>query len=55
MKITIVDSRTVFANTFSNYKKNVAVKELMTSIYYQKNEDAYFWTAELLSSNWVSK
>ena len=53
MKITIVDSRTVFANTFSNYKKNVAVKELMTSIYYQKNEEAYFWTAELLSSNCI--
>ena len=53
MKITIVDSRTVFTNTFSNYKKNVAVKELMTSIYYQKNEDAYFWTAELLSSNYI--
>ena len=53
MKITIVDSRTVFANTFSNYKKSVAVKELMTSIYYQKNEDAYFWTAELLSSNCI--
>jgi len=53
MKITIVDSRTVFANTFSNYKKSVAVKELMTSIYYQKTEDAYFWTAELLSSNCI--
>ena len=53
MKITIVDSRTVFTNTFSNYKKSTAVKELMTSIYYQKNEDAYFWTAELLSSNCI--
>jgi len=53
MKITIVDSRTVFTNTFSNYKKSVAVKELVTSIYYQKNEDAYFWTAELLSSNCI--
>jgi hypothetical protein len=53
MKITIVDSRTVFTNTFSNYKKSLAVKELMTSIYYQKNEDAYFWTAELLTSNCI--
>ena len=53
MKITIVDSRTVFTNTFSNYKKSLAAKELMTSIYYQKNEDAYFWTAELLSSNCI--
>ena len=53
MKITIVDSRTVFTNTFSNYKKSLAVKELMTSIYYQKNEEAYFWTAELLSSNCI--
>ncbi len=53
MKITIVDSRTVFTNTFSNYKKSLAAKELMNSIYYQKNEDAYFWTAELLSSNCI--
>ena len=53
MKITIVDSRTIFTNTFSNYKKAVVVKELMNSIYYQKTEDAYFWTAELLSTNCI--
>lgn len=53
MKITIVDSRTIFTNTFSNYKKAVVVKEFMNSIYYQKTEDAYFWTAELLSTNCI--
>lgn len=51
MKIN--DNRTVFINTFSNFKKSVAVKEFMNSIYYQKKEDAYFWTAELLSSNCI--
>ena len=53
MKITIVDTRTIFTNTFSNYKKAVVVKEFMNSIYYQKTEDAYFWTAELLSTNCI--
>lgn len=51
MKIN--DNRKVFTNTFSNYKKSLAVKELMNSIYYQKNEDAFFWTAELLCSNCI--
>ena len=51
MKIN--DSRTVFTNTFSNYKKGVAVKEFMNSIYYQKTEEAYLWTAELLCSNCI--
>ena len=53
MKITIVDTRTIFTNTFSNYKKAVVVKEFMNSIYYQKTEDAYFWTAELLCTNCI--
>jgi hypothetical protein len=53
MKIIIVDSRKVFTNTFSNYKKGLAVKELTNSIYYQKIDDAYFWTAELLCSNCI--
>jgi hypothetical protein len=51
MKIN--DNRTVFTNTFSNYKKSIAVKEFMNSIYYQKKEEAYFWTAELLCSNCI--
>jgi hypothetical protein len=49
----INDNRTVFVTTFSNYKKSLAVKELMSSIYYQKKNDAYFWTAELLCSNCI--
>jgi hypothetical protein len=49
----INDSRTIFVTTFSNYKKTLAVKELMSSIYYQKKNDAYFWTAELLCSNCI--
>ena len=51
MKIN--DNRKVFTNTFSNYKKSMAVKEFMNSIYYQKHEDAFFWTAELLCSNCI--
>ncbi len=51
MKIN--DNRTVFTNTFSNYKKSIAVKEFMNSIYYQKKEEAYYWTAELLCSNCI--
>jgi hypothetical protein len=53
MKNEINDNRTVFTNTFSNYKKSVAVKEFMNSIYYQKTEDAYSWTTELLCSNCI--
>lgn len=51
MKIN--DSRIVFTNTFSNYKKSTAVKELSTSIYHQNKEEAFFWTAELLCSNCI--
>jgi hypothetical protein len=51
MKIN--DNRKVFTNTFSNYKKSLAVKEFVNSIYYQKNEEAFFWTAELLCSNCI--
>ena len=49
----IIDNRTVFTNTFSIYKKSTAIKEFLNSIYYQKTEDAYFWTAELLCSNCI--
>ena len=51
MKIN--DTRLVFTNTFSGYKKTNAVKEFINSMYYQKKEDAYFWTAELLCSNCI--
>ena len=53
MKFEIIDNRTVFRNTFSNYKKISAVKEFMNSMYYQKTDEAYFWTAELLSTNCI--
>jgi len=51
MKIN--DSRKVFTNTFSNYKKQHAVKELINNIYYQKKNESFFWTAELLCSNCI--
>ena len=51
MKIN--DSRKVFNNTFSNYKKQHAVKELINNIYYQKKDESFFWTAELLCSNCI--
>ena len=51
MKIN--DSRKVFTNTFSNYKKQHAIKELINNIYYQKKEESFFWTAELLCSNCI--
>ena len=53
MKIAITDNRTVFTNTFSNYKKSTAIKEFINSIYYHKKEESYFWTAELLCSNCI--
>ena len=50
MKIN--DIRTNFSNTtFSNYKKSHAIKELYKSVYYEKKDEAFFWTAELLCSN----
>ena len=51
MKIN--DTRLVFTNTFSGYKKSNAVKEFINNMYYQKLDEAYFWTAELLSSNCI--
>ena len=49
----IQDTRLVFTNTFSGYKKTNAYKEFINSMYYQKQEDAYFWTGELLCSNCI--
>lgn len=51
MKIN--DSRKVFTNTFSSYKKTHVIKELTNSLYYQKKEDCFLWTAELLCSNCI--
>lgn len=52
MKIN--DIRTNFSNTtFSNYKKSHAIKELYKSVYYEKKDEAFFWTAELLCSNGI--
>ena len=39
--------------TFSNYKKTHVIKELYKCIYYEKKEDAFFWTGELLCSNGI--
>ena len=48
----IKDTRTKFkGTTFSNYKKSVAIKKLTHAIYYQKLEEAFFWTCELMCTN----
>uniref|UniRef100_A0A6C0JIS2 Uncharacterized protein n=1 Tax=viral metagenome TaxID=1070528 RepID=A0A6C0JIS2_9ZZZZ len=50
----IVDKRTSFnSTTFSNYKKSHVMKELLNSLYYQKREEAYFWTGDLLCSGLI--
>ena len=49
MKIN--DSRKIFTNTFSNYKKQHAIKELINNIYYQKKDESFFWTAEFTELN----
>lgn len=50
--IIINDIRLKFQKTtFSNYKKNDVLKKLVQSIYYQKIEESFFWTCELLCSN----
>lgn len=52
MKIN--DSRKQFTlNTFSNRKKSLVIKELEKSIYYHKNEDALFYTYDLLCSGFL--
>ena len=50
--ILIDDKRTVFKKlSFSNYKKSDVKKNLIMSIYYQKLEESFFWTCEMLCSN----
>ena len=39
--------------TFSNYKKTHVLKELYSSLYYEKRDQALFWTCELLCSGAV--
>ena len=39
--------------TFSNYKKTHVMKELYASLYYEKKDQALFWTFELLCSGLV--
>ena len=52
MKIN--DIRPSFQNTtFSNYKKSHVNKELYNCLYYEKKDEAFFWTGELLCSNGI--
>ena len=50
----ISDSRTHFkTHTFSNFKKSKVMKELENCIYYQKKEEAFYWTGELICSGYI--
>lgn len=50
--ILINDTRTKFSKlTFSKYKKTLVLKKLNQAIYYQKMEEAFFWTCELICSH----
>ena len=50
--IIINDTRSKFKTTsFSNFKKSELCKKLQNSIYYNKREEAFFWTCEMLCSN----
>ena len=49
----IQDVRTKFQYTFSNYPKAKVIKDLETAIYYQKTEEAFFWTGDLLCSGCI--
>ena len=50
----IHDTRTQFrTHTFSNFKKTKVLKELENCIYYQKKEEAFYWTGELVCSGHV--
>jgi hypothetical protein len=50
----ICDSRTHFkTHTFSNFKKAKVIKELENCIYYQKKEEAFYWTGELICSGHI--
>ena len=51
-EVVINDTRDKFKTTsFSNYKKSELSKKLQNSIYYNKREEAFFWTCEMLCSN----
>lgn len=48
----INDKREKFkTTTFSNFNKKDARKNLQNAIYYNKQEEAFFWTCEMLCSN----
>ena len=49
----IEDVRTRFQYTFSNYPKAKVLKDLENAIYYQKTEEAFFWTGDLLCSGFI--
>jgi hypothetical protein len=51
----IEDKRTVFIKnkTFSDYNKTEVIKKLIQSIYYDKTEESFYWTCELLCSNYL--
>lgn len=50
----IHDTRTQFrTHTFSNFKKTKVLKELENCIYYQKKEEAFYWTGELVCSGHI--
>jgi hypothetical protein len=52
--MNIEDSRIQFkSQTFSNFKKSKVLKELENCIHYQKKEEAFYWTGELLCSGHV--
>jgi phosphotransacetylase len=52
-QLDIEDVRRQFRNTFSNYPKSKVLKDLENAIYYQKTEEAFFWTGDLLCSGFV--
>jgi len=49
----IRDVRTKFQHTFSNYPKAKVLKDLEQAIYYQKTEEAFYWTGDLLCSGFI--
>ena len=50
--IIIEDIRIKFkGTTFSNYKKSLVIKKMIHAMYYQKLEEAFFWTSELMCTH----
>ena len=49
--IIIEDYRKIKKTTFSNYKKSVVIKKLIHALYYQKVEEAFFWTSEMICTH----